>query len=320
MSKPLLAAAAALSIQSTLAIPHRVLDTNFPDPSLIKTHDGFYSFATSGNGVNAQIAFSSDFTTWELQKGKDALPGPFPEWVAEKPSIWAPDVAELDDGSFVMYFSATAKGNSSKHCVGTATARSVTGPYTPNDKPLACPIEKGGAIDPAGFNDGGKRYVVYKVDGNSLNKKGSTHPTPLMLQPVKSDGVTPDGEAIQLLDRDSNDGPLIEAPSLAKGKDGTYYLSFSSNMYNTKKYDVSYATAKNIKGPWTKASDPNAPLLKSGDSAEDGKLAGPGGSSFVEGGKGKILFHAFRNGEDMKQGRAVWAADIVLDGGKIRIS
>lgn len=85
-----LLAASALSV---FAAPVRVLNVDFPDPSLIKTDDGWYSFATAGNGVQIQVATSSDFKTWELLKGHDAIPGPFPDWTKkEGPEVWAPDV------------------------------------------------------------------------------------------------------------------------------------------------------------------------------------------------------------------------------------
>lgn len=107
------------------------------------------------------------------------------------------------------------------HCVGAATSTSPQGPYTPQSQPIACQTSGGGAIDPAGFQDSdGTRYVVYKVDGNNLGGGGScgngdeSHSTPIMLQKLASDGVTPTGNPVQILDRDSNDGPLIEAPSL----------------------------------------------------------------------------------------------------------
>lgn len=107
------------------------------------------------------------------------------------------------------------------HCVGAATATAPQGPYTPQSKPIACQTAGGGAIDPAGFKDSdGSLYVVYKVDGGHLGGGGpcgngdESHGTPIMLQKLNSDGVTPTGNPVQILDRDANDGPLIEAPSL----------------------------------------------------------------------------------------------------------
>ncbi|KAJ5098317.1 hypothetical protein N7532_005318 [Penicillium argentinense] len=295
----------------------RALDTDFADPSVIRTDDGYYAFGTAGNGVNVQVATSSDFGSWELQSGTDAMPGPFPSWIAESPAIWAPDVIQRDDGTFVMYFSAASADDNSKHCIGAATSSSITGPYTPGDSALACPLDQGGAIDADGFKDGDTYYVVYKIDGNSLNNDGSTHPTPIMLQGLNSDAVTPNGDPIQLLDRDDNDGPLIEAPSLVN-VDGTYYLSFSSNMYDTTKYDVSYATATALAGPYTKATAPNAPLLVSGDPSNVGNLAGPGGADFNGDGT-KVVFHAFENGQNIDDGRAMYVADISCANGVITV-
>jgi beta-xylosidase len=218
---------------------------------------------------------------------------------------------------FIMYFSAAAANDTSKHCVGAATSWSVTGPYVPESDPLACPLQQGGAIDPDGFYDSGSFYVVYKVDGNSLDGDGTLHSTPLMLQALDSDAVTPSGAPVQLLDRSDADGPLVEAPSLAK-RGGAYYISFSSNMYDTPWYDVSYATASNISGPYTKAGAPNGPLLVSGDSSNVGPLSGPGGSDFSADGT-KILFHAFENGHNISNGRAMYASHIRMSNGAIHL-
>jgi len=213
-----------------------------------------------------------------------------------------------------MYFSAASADDDSKHCVGAATSSSITGPYTPEENALACPLDKGGAIDADGFKDGDTYYVVYKIDGNSIQSDS----TPLMLQGLNSDAVTANGDPTQLLDRDDTDGPLIEAPSLAN-VDGTYYLSFSSNVYSTKDYDVSYATASSLTGPYTKARDPDAPLLVSGDPSNVGDLGGPGGSDFNADGS-KIVFHAFENGENLDKGRAMWVADITCANDVITIN
>lgn len=100
---------------------------------------------------------------------------------------------------------------------------SITGPYSPEQNPLSCPLEQGGAIDADGYKNGDTYYVVYKVDCNSLNGDGTTHSTPIMLQGLNSDAITPNGDATQLLDRDDNDGPLTEAPSIAKVGDTIFH-------------------------------------------------------------------------------------------------
>lgn len=78
-----------------LAVPTHVLNTDFPDPAVIQTDQGYYAFGTQGNGVHVQVARSDDFTTWSLLDGTDALPGPFPAWVnQDDPQFWAPDVIQ----------------------------------------------------------------------------------------------------------------------------------------------------------------------------------------------------------------------------------
>ncbi|KAF7712585.1 Arabinan endo-1,5-alpha-L-arabinanase [Penicillium ucsense] len=302
---------------SAIAEPTLAINSDFADPSVISTGDGHYAFATGGNGVNVQMAHSTDLTNWELMSGHDAMPGPYPSWVAGSPAIWAPDVIQRDDGKFIMYVSASASQDASKHCVGAAVADQVTGPYTLEQSPLACPLDKGGAIDADGFKDGNTYYVVYKVDGNSLNQGSTLNPTPIMLQQLNSDGVTPNGDPVQLIDRDNNDGPLVEAPSLVN-VGGTYYLTFSSNWYNTPKYDVSYAIASSVTGPYNKVQYPDAPLLVSGHSSSAGALSGPGGADF-NGDGSKIVFHAFKNGKNIDDGRAMYVADINVSNGVIHV-
>ena len=97
------------------------------------------------------------------------------------------------------------------------------------------------------------------------------------------DGVTLIGDPVQLLNREAIDGPLIEAPSLHRSAEGIYFLFFSSNCFTTPRYDVSYATATDIRGPYTRSS---RPLLITSDA----DLVGPGGMDIIRGGD-FIVFH-----------------------------
>jgi beta-xylosidase len=94
MSQHILSYAPMLALLGrAMAEPVIAIDADFPDPSLIQTDSGYWAFATEGNGVNAQVATSPDFSTWTRLSGVDALPGPFPSWVdSSSPAIWAPDV------------------------------------------------------------------------------------------------------------------------------------------------------------------------------------------------------------------------------------
>ncbi|TKA75745.1 hypothetical protein B0A49_02580 [Cryomyces minteri] len=306
--------ASAIPVKRAVSGP--VVIADFPDPSIIKIQDTWYAFATQPNfngNIHIQIASSKDFSAWTVMSGADALPN-MPSWVNTTSGnglTWAPDVTQRDDGSFVMYYSAVTNtaGEGRLHCVGAATASSVTGPYAAvGNGPFVCPTDQGGAIDASGFRDQDRtRYVVYKVDGNAIGHGGSCNngvapivPTPIMLQQVAEDGITKVGGPTQLLTNDASDGPVVEAPSMMRSPDGTYYLFFSSNCYATPDYDVAYATAFAPTGPFTKYG----PLLKTGTY----NLNGPGGADVDQDGK-HMLFHA-----NYGSGRAMYTAEIAVSG------
>lgn len=227
---------------SSLRGPH--ITSNFPDPCVIY-HDGItYAFGTNNRKigpahVHVQVAESTNNKTWTLQSHLDALPNVGP-WQSGR-AIWAPDVKHLPNDKFIMYYTDSITNDLEKHCIGAAVSNKINGPYNPYSVPLICP--HGGAIDPAGFFDrsNGKRYIIYKVDGNSLGHGGSCRndvvpivATPLMLQEVDPhDGITLIGSPTKLLDRDALDGPLIEAPAMYLSTEGIYFLFFSSNCFTT---------------------------------------------------------------------------------------
>ena len=292
-----------------------VITSNFPDPAFINVGGTYTAFSTTNGNQNIPIATSPDFASWTVT-GQDALPT-LPSWATG--NTWAPDIIQLADGTFVLYFCATARSAPSMHCVGTATSPTVEGPYTANDTVFACPTAQGGAIDPAAFQDSdGALYVVYKIDGNSLGGGGACgngneqYSTPIMLQAVEADGVTPTGSPVQILDRDANDGPLIEAPDLIL-HEGTYFLFFSSNCFNGPYYDTSYATASSITGPYTKAS---SPLLVSG--GDNGALKSPGGATVGPDGT-RMVFHSDEEAGNPAV-RQMWTAGITISGTTVSIS
>jgi beta-xylosidase len=212
-----------------------------------------------------------------------------------------------------MYYSAIVSSNPNRHCIGVAIADSTNpaGPYSPaSTNPLACPLDQGGAIDASIFQDSdGTRYILYKIDGNSVGHGGdcnnSIEPlaaTPIMLQRVSEDGVTPVGDAVQLIDRDASDGPLVEAPSLVRAGDGTYLLFYSTHCFTDVKYDVRVATARTVAGPYSKNG---VSVLASND-----QLYGPGGATVVN--DGNMLFHGWCNGNSV---RCMYAAHMNVSGG-----
>lgn len=260
------------------------INADFPDPCIVESVQGtnrtFYAFATNGNGRHIQVASSSfPLDKWTLHR-KDALPGK--GWTTGK-DYWAPDVRQLDDGSWIMYFSGQTH-EQGRHCIGVARSETVDGPYTMDKEPLICPLEDGGAIDPFLFVHEEKHYVAYKVDGNRLAADG---PTPLLLQRVKRDGSKIAGKPITLLGkRVPSEGRCIEAPYLRALEGGGFALFYSSHTFKDERYDVRVAFAERLEGPYRRA---DRSVLRTGDWG----LTGPGGWQAVEGGLGIGVFHGW---------------------------
>lgn len=198
---------------------------------------------------------------------------------------WAPEIFRNPiTGKWIMYYCATSAVYPDSHCIGASISSvGIAGPYVPQNESIACEGAWGGAIDPAAFIDvdtvsnATAIYLLYKIDGNSHGQGGECYntiapqtSTPLLLQRMADDGVTPIGSPTYLLDRetDEGDGPLVEAPSLVK-VDGVYVLFYSTGCTRNADYDVRVATATNVTGPYTR----RGVLLKSGDY---GQLYAPG--------------------------------------------
>ena len=128
-------------------------------------------------------------------------------------------------------------------------------------------------------------------------------PTPLRVQRLAGDGVTLQGSATTILDNEgASDQGIVEAPDLLH-REGTWYLFFSANCYTTENYNVRYATATSVTGPYTRAKKP---LFTTGDG---NGLVAPGGADVDHDGK-HMLFHA-QNGNG---GRAMYTALLKFDG------
>ncbi|KAH9909631.1 endo-arabinase [Xylariomycetidae sp. FL2044] len=302
-----------------------VLNVDFADPALFRGNEteGWYAFATSGNGKQVQMARAPNwrdtpYGPWQLLD-KDALPYP-PLWATGQ-NTWAPDVHKISLGAgymYVMYFAGVTKADPSKHCIGVAMSLEIEGPYIAANEPFACPLDQGGAIDPSGFVDtDGRRYVLYKVDGNSLGHGGSCGntvapivPTPIMLQEVDRQGVNRIGAPVAILDRVAADGPLVEAPSLVRLACGTYLLLFSSGCFTAPSYNVNYALADRIAGPYERAV---TPIVSTGQRG----LASPGGATAAIG-RREIPYVAYH--ADCPAGRCMHISQLIPEqGGNVGI-
>jgi len=264
-----------------------------------------------------------------------------------KANVWAPSVTrrKSDQGDYIMYYAAARNrlaeqdldrndtlnpgrhefavlpNHPAPHCIGAATAPSILGPYTPLPSPIACPIAQGGAIDAAAFTDhDATPYLLYKIDGNNIGPGGECgntahprQPTPIMLQKLSSDGLSAQGAPLEILDRSDSagDGPLVEAPDLVLSPEGIYFLFFSSGCTRAPSYDLKYATARHISGPYKRA---DSPLLQTGQ----WDLLAPGSASLVADGEGEwaVVFHARVAGEQGRV-RAMFSGRLRFEGTRV---
>lgn len=256
-----------------------VLDENFPDPGILRVGKVYHAYSTNGGGANVPHAVSRDLVHWEVTG--DAMPV-LPPW-AIGGRTWAPEVTQIG-GRFALYFTALDEA-SGRQCIGVATAASPAGPFRDaSRKPLVCQNGEGGSIDASPFKDAdGKRYLLWKNDGNCCSQ-----PTNLYLQPLSADGLKLTGKASALIQNFQLwEGNVIEAPTLYRAG-GVYYLLYSAGPYDSDLYAVGYATAPRVTGPYKKA--PENPILVS-----RGEVAGPGHQTVVTDGAGKtwLAYHAW---------------------------
>lgn len=308
----------------------------------LTNEDGtWYSFGTF-NGNDFRKAKSSDFKSgWSRLKNKPAIAIKEAAW-ADKPKdgnygLWAPDIMRRKDGKYVMcvrtvphrtapqrfltkprYFAAQDKKKITQHCIGAAIADSIEDTFHPVSDFYQCnrTAPSTGVIDPAWFRDtDGKEYVVYKTEipNNWLEIRE-------VANSGKDEGIKWTGNAVKLLKVNGqgfSDGNNIEAPFLFK-RGGVYFLAYSTHFTMDGTYDVQYATAKNVLGPYKRVKEP---LLKTG-TRYGCKITGPGGASFqrfVANGDEKstrIMFHGLAEDND---GRVVYTAKVRVNGDRLSI-
>jgi arabinan endo-1,5-alpha-L-arabinosidase len=262
--------------------PGFAIDQDFADPSVLVDGGTAYAFATNTPGFTVRSATSRDLQSWKLS-GSDALPQ-LPAW-ASPGRTWAPEVAHVSAGHYVLYLTAT-DARSGRQCIGTASSTTPGGPFAPvGSEPLVCPRSEGGAIDASTFrDDDGTLYLLWKTDGNCCGLD-----TWIELAPLSADGLTLAGPASRLLKQtESWQGALIEAPDLVK-RGGRYILFYSANDYATEKYAVGVAESPSLRGPYTASG---SPFLSTASSK--GRYLGPGGEDVVSfGSRDWLVFHSW---------------------------
>lgn len=273
-----------------------VLDSDFPDPDIVKVGGIYHAYATNGDSNHIQHAISRDLVRWQKDP-EDVLPE-LGVWAVkeDRDKVWAPEVYANGEG-FTMQYTARDKATG-RQCIGVALSPSPDGPFRPaGDRPLVCPGAQGGAIDASSYTEGQQRYLLWKSDGNCCGLDTWIH-----LQLTSWDGTRTTGAPIRLIKQaPQGEGGLVEAPTLVK-RDGRYILFYSADDYQGENYKTSYAVADRLTGPYTKAANP---LMTTGTFS--GSVRGPGGQDVVTGpdGRDRIAFHGWSSGR-----RVMYLADL----------
>jgi hypothetical protein len=272
------------------AAPARVILTG-PDPTdpfMMKIGGRYYLYTSEGTSfMNVPLRIGARPGRWSTPI--DVLPV-LPAW-ATGGLTWAPDVQRVS-GGWALYFTSLVKGiDPETHCIGSAFARSPSGPFVPTASPLVCQLNHRGSIDARAFIAPGNQLVLlWKSEDNanpSVPGPDQDGPTGIYAQRLSPDGHKLLGQPVKILGPSEPwEGTIVEAPDMVEAW-GTYWLFFSGNWYSSASYGIGAAACQSPFGPCT---DPDpAPLIGSNQQG-----AGPGEESlFTDGGSTYILYNPF---------------------------
>lgn len=278
------ATTASPSPQATIVGPaydNPVYPRDFPDPHVLLVDDTYYAYSTNVSTSHVPVLSSTDLISWT--RLGDAMPVQAP-WARKGLGLtWAPGVIELDEG-FALYFT-TRDLDSDRQCIGVAISDSPDDPFAnQTDEPFICQAELGGSIDAYPFRDAnGGLHLYWKNDGNCCG-----FDVWLWGQQLSDDGLTLQGEPVQLIARDQPwERPLIENPAMVE-HEGEYYLFYSGNWWEGIDYAVGFAVCEGVMGPCEKPL--SEPIFRANADA-----TGPGGQSLFRDTEGQLwmAYHAW---------------------------
>jgi xylan 1,4-beta-xylosidase len=240
------------------------------DPQILLVNGTYYMTGTSQldgsitkEGPGVKLYSSKNLVDWQFEK---VLVKP-DKWYRTR--IWAPEIQHLN-GKFYLTLNAFYD-NPVSQAVCVAVADKIDGDYkilTP-DEPLCVGNDAHLYED-----DDGKVYLFTSDnEGKPLNDK-------IVCREIKLEPLQLVGDKFIIIEPGTNEewdgstenGVAIEGPYVIK-RNGKYYLFYSSWG---RGYEVGYATAKNIKGPWKKYG--NNPIY----GAQDKSTAERNGKTYTQ--------------------------------------
>ena len=283
------------------------------DPTVIRTDEGFYLYATQTNSYWIPIYFSKDLVNWEFKRSafrkatrptEDVLPG--------GGAFWAPEIRYIN-GKYVLYFSWAKWGDGRISYTAVATSDSPVGDFL-NAKPLLITDDFGSnCIDQFYYEEDGKKYMFV----GSFNGIYVTE-------------LTDDGLSVK---RGADGKPVLKKQVCGRAFEGTniykkgkYYYLFASinnccpNNGMDSKYKVVVGRSENLLGPYVDRKgkdmlDNSWELVLEGDGET---FFGPGHNSIIipdDAGTDWMIYHSYVKENGTVGGRLgmldriVWSAD-----------
>lgn len=279
----------ALSVEAKQSVVQKKSQLPLADPFVLLDGDTYYAYGTySPDGI--VVYESRDFKTWK----SDGL-ALNKENTTQIKSFWAPEVYKWKD-KYYMYYSG-------EEHLYPAVADSPKGPFRQIGTE---PIFSEKSIDGSVFIDeDGKVYFVFVRfnRGNNIwiaemqeNRTALKEKTLHFCFSASQRWETGDAHYPAQI----NEGPFICKHN------GTYYLTYSGNDYQSPNYGVGVALAKDIMGKWTKETV--NPLLQHAYG-----LQGTGHHALFRNKKGNLMmaFHA-HNSENQVHPRLCYFARVIF--------
>jgi hypothetical protein len=175
-------------------------------------------------------------------------------------------------------------GWTNAECISRATSSSPTGPFVDDSSSaFVCPLDEGGAIDPAVFVDSaGKPWLLWKSDGDCCDES-----TSIYSQQLSADGLATAGPPHRLIGATQSwEDRLVEAPTMIQDHDH-FWLFYSGSLWGHRTYGIGIARCDSVNGPCTKPLD-HAWVSSHADGVSD---QGPGGEDFYQTGSIVWMVH-----------------------------
>lgn len=213
-----------------------------------------------------------------LYKSKNLINWQFVKYIVERPDstkwyyrrFWAPEVHKIKGKYYTIFNCRNAETGYDWQHIGYAVADNIEGPYevVTEEKPLA----RGNDLTFFEDDDGAVYAFWHNVNSDGSFWMGSAkidlETGKFLSEPIEAIGtgkvdyeIDSDGNAVTVFQHGRNEKKItkyyewdsqgIEGAYVIKRND-IYYLFYSSW---TRGYEIGYATAKSINGPWTKAAN-----------------------------------------------------------------